>query len=162
MKNRGVLMGKRNISIIIGVLVLIVGLFVVKGIFKPNSKDASGGENLKLQTAYEKINSSEKPSIIVFSYDADCCPSTKQFFDEYNKKARQLMKDYEKQFETLFINTGILEEKDQQVLIDIAKENGVSRLPSILLRDSSGKPFKVIEGPFDDTEVRKIMDGMVE
>jgi hypothetical protein len=155
-------MGKRNISIIIGVLVLVLGLFVAKGVFKPDSKDASGGKNLELKTAYEKIKSSKKPSIIIFSYDADCCPSTKQFFDEYNKRARQLMKDYEKQFETLFINTGILEEKDQQILIDIAKENGVSTLPSILLRDSTGKPFKVIEGPFDDAEVRKVMDGMVE
>jgi hypothetical protein len=72
------------------------------------------------------------------------------------------MKDYEKQFETLFINTGISEGKDRQVLIDIAKENGVSRLPSILLRDSAGKPFKVIEGPFDDAEAREIMGGMLE
>jgi len=155
-------MGKRNISIIIGVLVLVVGLFVAKGILKPDSKRAAGEENLKLQTAYEKIKNSKMPSIIIFSHDADCCPSTKQFFNEYNKKARQLMKDYEKQFETLFINTGILEEEEQQVLIDIAKENGVSRLPSILLKDSEGKPFKVIEGPFEDAEIRKIMDGMVE
>lgn len=155
-------MGKRNISIIIGVLVLVLGLFVAKGVFKPDSKDALGGKNLELKTAYEKIKSSKKPSIIIFSYDADCCPGTKQFFDEYNNKARQLMKDYEKQFETLFINTGILEEKEQQVLIDIAKENGVSRLPSILLKDSTGKPFRVIEGPFEDAEIRKIIDGMVE
>jgi hypothetical protein len=63
----------------------VVGFFVENGILKPDSKDASGGRNQKLQTAYEKIKDSKKPSIIVFSYDADCCPSTKQFFDEYNR-----------------------------------------------------------------------------
>lgn len=73
------------------------------------------------------------------------------------------MKDYENKFETLFINTGIMEsEKENKVLERITKDIEVSKLPSILIRDSKGKKIKVFEGTFDDKEIRKVLDGVMK
>lgn len=115
-----------------------------------------------LEAQYKKINKSDWPSIIVFSYDAECCETTKKFFNVYNSKAKQIIKDYQNEFETLFINTGILGEEDMKTANIIAFENKVKQLPSILLRKPYGKTFKVVVGDFDDKELRTIMDGMVK
>lgn len=126
-----------------------------------SSSSTSGYESLEdLKSEYEKILKSGKPSIIVFSYDADCCASTKMFFDDYNKKALGLMEDYKDRFDTLFINTGILNEKDMDTALDIASKNEVLTLPSILILNSAGKTYEVIGGPFEESLVKNILDGM--
>ena len=126
-----------------------------------SSSSISCNESLEdLQSEYEKILKSGKPSIIVFSYDADCCASTKKFFDEYNKKALGLMEDYQDRFDTLFINTGILNEKDMDTALDIASKNEVTTLPSILILNSAGEAYEVIGGPFEESLVKNILDGM--
>ncbi|NSW93018.1 MAG: hypothetical protein HPY74_20655 [Firmicutes bacterium] len=154
-------MNKRNLGILVGIAVLLVIVVFAKGIFKGDPKQISDS-NADLKTQYEYIKSCNKPSIIVFSYDADCCPGTKQFFDEYNSKVKKLIKDYEGKFEGLFINIGVLTTDDQKLLEEIAKDNGASILPSFVIRDANGKPQKLVEGPFDEKEVRKFMDGMVK
>jgi len=126
-----------------------------------NSSSTSGYESLEdLKSKYEKILKSGKPSIIVFSYNADCCASTKMFFDDYNKKALDLMEDYKDRFDTLFINTGILDEKDMDSVLDIASKNEVLTLPSILILNSAGKTYEVIGGPFEESLIKNILDGM--
>jgi len=126
-----------------------------------SSSSASGNESLEdLQSEYEKILKSGKPSIIVFSYDADCCASTKKFFNDYNKKALGLMEDYQDRFDTLFINTGILNEKDMNTALDIVSKNEVTTLPSILILNSAGEAYEVIGGPFEESLVKNILEGM--
>ena len=152
-------MKKRNIIIISIVFILLITIFTVK-IFKQKENKPISSTDLKTQ--YNYIETSSKPSIIIFSYDADCCENTKKFFDEYNSMARKLMKNYEGKFISLFINTGTLKDEDENTLIAIAKENGVSQIPSILIKDSSWKPIEVIEGPFDYNEVKKILDEVIK
>lgn len=157
-------MKKRNVFIIIGVVFLLCGTFLFKSILKSNkeveqnSKTDVASMNLKEQ--YEKLNKLSKPSIIIFSYDADCCENTKKFFNQYNTKAKQLIKDYEKEFITLFINTGKLKGADKDTLMKIAEENRANQVPAISVRDSKGKLIKTLEGSFNDKEVRKLLDGV--
>ena len=155
-------MEKKKFRILIGVLILVLVVLLFKCIFQSGKKDKSIGDKIDLKVQYEKFKESDKPSMIIFSYNADCCPNTKKFFDEYNSKVDGLISAYEDEINILFINTGILEEKDEESVQYIAEENGVSKIPSILLMDSSGKSVKVIQGIFDEAEVREIIDGMVQ
>lgn len=145
-------------SILILVILIVIGLLSIKFIAKTKYVRY---ENLNIKATYEKMKKSGRPSIIIFSYDADCCENTRKFFNEYNEKAKKLMSDYEKDFNTLFINTGILDEEDKKNAVNIAKVNKVVNLPFILLIDKKGRTIKVIEGVFDDNEVRKMMDKVI-
>lgn len=156
------------------VLIAVASFLVFKDFFQNNknngfedeessesSSSTSGYESLKdLKSKYEKILKSGKPSIIVFSYDADCCEKTRIFFDDYNKKVFALMEENKDKFDTLFINTGILDKKDMDTALDIASKNEVLTLPSILILDSAGEAYEVIGGQFEESLVKNILDGM--
>jgi hypothetical protein len=153
---------KRNLAIIAIVFIAVIAVFSVKILAGKGKVQKSDKSSLTLEGRYDKVIKSSKPSIIVFSYDADCCESTKKFFDEYNTKARIIMKAYENRFETLFINTGTISSKeDNDALVKIANDSKVSKLPSILILDGKGIPVKIFEGVFDDKEVRKALDEVV-
>lgn len=68
---------------------------------------------------------------------------------------------YKDKLGILIINTGILDEDSMQVMTNIAKENKVAELPSILLLDAKGKPNNVVPGTFDKDELEKLIDGLV-
>ena len=115
-----------------------------------------------LKNIYQRFIESGKPSILVFSYDADCCATTKAFFDNYNGTAKKILEEYNSKFNTLFINTGILDKNNMSTVVEIASQNKVLNLPSILILDKTGKNYKVIEGPFDEIEAKKVLDGMLD
>jgi hypothetical protein len=151
-------MKKRNIIIISIVFISLIFIFTAK-IFIQNRNEPISFTGLKTQ--YNYIKTCSKPSIIIFSFDADCCENTKKFFDEYNIMARQLISDYDDKFISLFINTGTLNDTEMKILRDIEKENGISQIPSILIKDSNSKTIDLIEGPCDYSEVKKILDEVI-
>ena len=126
------------------------------------SSNSSEEKDNSLKGIYGRFIESGKPSILVFSYDADCCATTKAFFDNYNGIAKKILEGYNGKFNTLFINTGILDKNNMDTVIEIATQNEILNLPSILILDSSGKPYKVIGGVFDEAEVKQILDGMLD
>jgi thioredoxin-related protein len=155
---------KKIINILLAAILLITlnFLFILNGCSNSNSTDTVVEEETNsLKNIYQRFIESGKPSILVFSYDADCCATTKAFFDNYNGMAKKILEDYKSKFNTLFINIGILDKNNMNTAIDIATQNEVLNLPSILLLDKTGKVYKVIEGPFNDDEVRKVLDGML-
>ncbi|MBE3093194.1 MAG: hypothetical protein IMZ60_00050 [Actinobacteria bacterium] len=154
---------KKIINILLAAILLITlnFLFILNGCSNSNSTDTVVEEETNsLKNIYQRFIGSGKPSILVFSYDADCCATTKAFFDDYNGTAKKILEDYKNKFNTLFINTGILDKNNMNTVIEIASQNEVINLPSILVLDKTGKAYKVIEGPFNDAEARKVLDGM--
>jgi len=128
-----------------------------------DANDTSSEEDPNsLKSIYQRFIESGKPSILVFSYDADCCATTKAFFDDYNGAAKKILEQYNSKFNTLFINTGILDKNNMDTVVEIASQNKVLNLPSILILDKTGKAYKVIEGPFDKIEAKKVLDGMLD
>jgi len=128
-----------------------------------DANDTSAEEDPNsLKNIYQRFIESGKPSILVFSYDADCCAATKAFFDDYNGAAKKILEEYNSKFNTLFINTGILDKNNMNTVVEIASQNKVLNLPSILILDKTGKAYKVIEGPFDEIEAKKVLDGMLD
>ena len=124
------------------------------------SDEPSEEEPYSLRSTYQSFIESGKPSILVFSYDADCCASTKAFFDDYNGMAKKLLEEYKSKYNTLFINIGILDENNMSTAIEIAAQYEALNMPSILILDKTGKAYKVIEGLFDEAEVKQILDGI--
>ena len=156
-------MVKRNLLIVYIVFMAIIVVFAVKIINIRGDEGEKRDASMSLQEQYTLISKSSKPSIIVFSYDGECCESTKKFFDEYNNKAKQVMKDYESKYETLFINTESIKEKnDSNVLNEIVEEYGVSKVPSLLIRDNENRKVRIFEGVFDHKEVRKVLDEVIK
>ncbi|TYQ13077.1 UNVERIFIED_CONTAM: hypothetical protein Cloal_4126 [Acetivibrio alkalicellulosi] len=173
-------MDKKSLGIILGVFLMVAAVFFVKGISQEESQDyipnttASTNANTdtnanaeestngdSLHERYERIKSSNKPSIIVFSYEGDCCPGTKQFFDNYNEQIRTLLKEYEDKFETMFIDLDGVTREDGEIVDIIAEKNGINQLASFVIRDSEGNPKRVVEGPFDMDEIKSFMDGVL-
>ena len=131
-----------------------------------NDDSSQGSQNSEVQDnslkgIYNRFIASGKPSILVFSYDADCCPTTKAFFEEYNAKVINLMKSYSGVFNTVFINIGILDKANMNTVTELAVKHGVLNLPSILLLDSLGNTYKVIDGEFKDSDLKEILDGLI-
>jgi len=155
---------KKIINILLAAILLITlnFLFILNGCSTSNTTDQimEESQSNSLKNIYQRFIGSGKPSILVFSYDADCCATTKAFFDDYNGTAKKILEEYKSKFNTLFINTGILDKNNMDTVIEIAKQNQVLNLPSILILDKTGKTYKVIEGPFDETDARKVLDGM--
>ena len=79
-------MNKFNkVFIILAMTLCVVGIVHTKGGFSSITKKLSLSENSIVLGSYEDIiENNKKPTMLVFSYDADCCPSTKKFFDDYN------------------------------------------------------------------------------
>ncbi|MCJ7665482.1 MAG: hypothetical protein MUO59_01945 [Actinobacteria bacterium] len=170
---------KKLISILLAVMLFIAFnlLFVLNGCSNNKSDetgsekeqaDSSKGSNTyseeegnTLEDIYQRFLKSGRPSIIVFSIGTGCCASTKAFYDKYNDGVMELMDAYTGDFNVLFINTGILSEKDIGTAVEITSQNNALIIPSILILDKSGNAFDVIEGPFDEVEVKKVLDGMI-
>ncbi|MDQ2087796.1 hypothetical protein RBH29_15300 [Herbivorax sp. ANBcel31] len=165
-------MSKKNLAILLGVFILVAAVFFAKGITQEDSGEGVSeanqvttsednditSSNDSLKDRYERIKNSDKPSIIVFSYEGECCPGTKQFFDAYNEEVKAIMRDYEGKFETLFIDLDGVTYEQGQVIDSIAEENGIDQMASLVIRDRDGNPQKLVAGPFDSDEIRSLMD----
>ena len=149
-------------SVVLGLFVLLFGL-VAAAKYESDAKATKPAqvEPLHLAASYQSFKQSGKPSVIVFSYDADCCETTKRFFNEYNTKARALLEKYRKRFNTLFVNTGTLDEEQVSEFLAVAREAKITEVPCVLLLDSSGQPVQVVSGPFDDNELNVAIERLL-
>ncbi|SHK12635.1 Thioredoxin [Geosporobacter subterraneus DSM 17957] len=157
-------MNKFNkIFIILIVIVCLIGIIGIKGGFsKIWEKESSISENGIVIGSYENIiKNNKKPTIIVFSYDADCCPSTKKFFDDYNEKINKVAKGYKEDLNFIFINTGTVNVEDKKQIIKIAERYDVEYLPSIVLLNNNGESLKVIVNDFEEEELHDLIRPLI-
>lgn len=147
---------------ILGVVVLLAALIlVVKYVGDKRAAATTPDPPLNLASAFATLKESGKPSVVVFSYDADCCETTKAFFNEYNSKAKAFLEKQKSKSNTLFVNTGILDEEQASEFLRIANDTGIAEIPCILFLDADGKPVQTITGPFDATAVTRAAEGLV-
>ncbi|MDK2952401.1 MAG: hypothetical protein PWQ77_2066 [Kosmotogales bacterium] len=152
---------KKFITLLI-VTLLVSVTFILKTTFKDDITQVPTGPEIEnLEKLYAKINESPKPSIIVFSYDVWCCDETHELFEDYNLRVLRLLKDYDNDYETLFVNTKMLNAQSKDFLEDISIEYIMFQFPSILIRDSSGELIYLEEEMnFDEETLRKRLDGI--
>jgi len=155
------LKNKKIITLLI-VTLLVSVTFILKTTVKDDITQVPTGPEIEnLEKLYAEINESLKPSIIVFSYDVWCCDETHELFEDYNQRVLKLLRDYNDYYETLFVNTKMLNAESKEFLEDISIEYIMFQFPSILIRDSSGESIYLEEEmDFDEETLRKRLDGI--
>ena len=152
---------KRKTVLLCMVLVLVGLISTAKYISSRRAASTSADQPIHLASIYASFKQSKKPSVIVFSYDAECCETTKAFFQDYNSKAKAFLEKQKNKLNTLFVNTGTMNEQQVSEFLEIAQETSMTEVPCVLLLDSSGKPVEIISGPFDAAAVSKAAEGLV-
>lgn len=153
---------KRKMLIFVAFIIAVAVLLIIKGNLRTQSThNAFLDTTMDVEAEYGRLKNSGRPSIIVFYYESDCCTNTKEYYEEYKKRAIQLLKDNNRDLGTLFINTIELTEAQGKAVQKIAEENGITAYPSILLLDSNGEPAKIINGFFENKTVNVIINGLV-
>lgn len=103
-----------------------------------------------------------KPAVLVFTYNADCCPSTKEYFEKHKAVVRNIEQKYSTKANFVWIDIAYYEEKDKEGLMSVAKKYDVSAIPALVLIDSKGIPQPVILGEIDEKQVEAKMEGLVK
>jgi thioredoxin-related protein len=143
--------------------VIIVVLLGAKGIFRPEEVEAINvNENTDIRAAYQQIKTQGKPAIIVMTYYSDCCTDTSEFCADYNKKAKQLIEDYNTKMGSLYLDSTYLTEDQRKIQLEIAVENKVLEYPAIVFLDAEGKTYKTFPSYFDDKKLREEADRLVK
>jgi len=155
------LKNKKFITLLI-VTLLVSVTFILKITVKDDITQVPTGPEIEnLEKLYTEINESSKPSIIVFSYDVWCCDETHELFEDYNQRALRLLRDYDDDYETLFVNTKTLNAVSKDFLEDISIEYIMFQFPSILIRDPAGELIYLEEEmDFDEDNLRERLDGI--
>ncbi len=152
---------KKFITLLI-VTLLVSVTFILKITVKDDITQVPTGPEIEnLEKLYTEINESSKPSIIVFSYDVWCCDETHELFEDYNQRALRLLRDYDDDYETLFVNTKTLNAVSKDFLEDISIEYIMFQFPSILIMDPAGELIYLEEEmDFDEDNLRERLDGI--
>lgn len=158
-------MKKKNLIITAAVVAIILSIILVKEVFiKKNSvqiEQTTTSEDIDYTKRYEQIKKSGKPSIIVFSYEGQCCPGTKRFLQMYNNSVLSIFDLFKDKIKSLFINTGSLSVEQKKDVVKIAKQIGARRLPSMVILDKTGKVYKSFLGRFNENDVKNIIKGLI-
>ena len=148
---------KKNLWIIIGVIAVFVGVIIAKElVLKKEVKESmTGADPYTFKDDLDKAIALGKPVILAFSFEADCCPGTKKFFNDYNLQIKQLFSEYEGRATGFFINTGNLKEETRDLLMEVAKRYQVQQIPSLIILDGAGEKHYQVEGPFQMDAIRE-------
>lgn len=103
-----------------------------------------------------------RPVVLVFTYNADCCASTKEFFEKHSAAVKRFEKKYSAGVGFIWIDVAQYSEVDEEGLISTAKKYGVSGIPSVVLIDAKGNPNSVIPGELNEKSVDAKLEGLVK
>jgi hypothetical protein len=138
------------------VLLTVVFIALVILIAKPYFKQQNTTEFFALGTLTEKYNYmvQEKPvTLIVLSYDADCCASTQAFFERYNQAINDIIENSSQELYTLYIDYAALSKEDEDVFNTLVEAYNLKTLPSLVLINRKGKILTKTEGPFNKEDL---------
>lgn len=103
-----------------------------------------------------------RPAVLVFTYNADCCPSTKEFFEKHRAVVKSLEQKYSPKANFVWIDVALYGETDKEGLLGIAKKYGVTAIPAVVLIDSKGNPNSVIPGELNEKSIDAKLEGLVK
>jgi len=104
----------------------------------------------------------DKPAVLVFTYNADCCESTKEYLEKHSAIAKSLEQKYSSRINFVWIDVALYNEVDKEVLFSIAKKYGVTGIPALVLIDSKGQPAPLIIGELNEKATADKLEGLVK
>lgn len=110
----------------------------------------------------EQALAHRQTTVLVISYDAECCPGTQEFFAAYKEDVYRAMKPFSDKVQFVWINAGVENKAWQDEIMVIARRYSVTHLPSLLVINSAGEAVELIVGPFEDNQLHLILEGEVE
>ena len=144
------------------VFLVVLGLVVAFLLIRPYLFPETGTVRTmpvaqQLQVAFR----SEKPLAIVFSYGAECCPSTEEFYVAYDAELQQTLGKY-KDVESVWLNVGAESSADQEAILELAQQYGITQVPSLLILDGDREMVARFEGEFDAVEAEGALSEVVD
>lgn len=103
-----------------------------------------------------------KPAVLVFTYNADCCPDTKEFFDKHRAAVKNIEREFSARANFVWIDVAIYNVVDGEGLNNLAKKYGVTAIPALVLVGADGKLLPVILGELDEKSVADKLAGLVK
>jgi len=154
---------KNNKAVLIIVIVLVLVVIASKSLLQPKSNEVVQYRySSEISKDYNNLKNYGKPGVAAITYDADCCPGTKQFFEEYNETVEQIFESYGSKISTVFINFGDIPENEVNNFNAIVKEHGITVIPAILVFDAKGEFVHLVEGPIVEDDLKKMIDEVLE
>lgn len=99
--------------------------------------------------------------MLVFTYDADCCSSTKEYFEKHRTAVKSLEQKYSAEVNFVWIDVARYGEAEKDSLVSIAKKYGVSAIPALVLIDAKGKPLPAVFGEINEKTIAGKLEGLV-
>lgn len=98
--------------------------------------------------------------VLVFTYNADCCEATRQFFDLHRDSVQVLEKKYGNVVEFKWYDVANRDEVYQKELLEAAKKAEVTNIPAFVVLDHSGNVLSKQIGQLKEDEVNKVFEGL--
>lgn len=137
-------------------LVLFVAVAFL--LFRPYlAKDAAAEPSIPAQEMLEQAFASESPVTVIFSYGAECCPSTEKFFQLYEIRVRALLKS-RTEIRSVWLNVGAESQADQDAILSISQRYGVTQVPSLIVLDKDRELVALIQGEPDYNAMEEALD----
>nr|WP_281246352.1 thioredoxin family protein [Desulfoscipio geothermicus] len=102
-----------------------------------------------------------KPVAVILTYDADCCPDTKKFFDEHRATTQEIEKKYGEKVSFAWIDIAIYDQLEHDKLMEVAEELNVNSVPAVVLLDNNRKVIKSWIGELNQEEVSQAIEQVV-
>ncbi len=163
----------KNKSVIVLVLVVLVvgGIALAQSLNKgrqdgdpavsssSTSSPSSAQENLDNLVA-GALNG-KKPAMLVFTYEADCCPSTREYFNQHKLTVQELESKYKHYVNFAWIDVAFYQETERRALMKLAKKYSVASIPAVILIGKDGQASSPIIGEIDSDEMDKQLQRLV-
>ncbi|MFZ5897799.1 MAG: TlpA family protein disulfide reductase [Bacillota bacterium] len=102
-----------------------------------------------------------KPLVIVLTYNADCCESTKQYFARHREMAEEMEQSYQGRVSFIWLDIALYDKLDRSGLKKLAQDYQIKAIPAIIVLDGNGAVAGRYEGIPDDTVIRETLDKLV-
>ena len=150
---------KYKIIIVCAVAVILAVTFTLKFTVFKKVTNVDIAE-MDLYGQYETFKETKQPRMIVFSYFTLCCVSSMAETGLYNYEVKKIMKEYEGELLSIFIDSKNISDTDREVLYQMSADYEVVTLPTIILIDDLGHVLGFFEGKLDEEKVKEGIESL--
>lgn len=150
---------KTRLVILILIVAAVAGIIIYPNVVNKVEQDP---QELSPAALLEEVMSHRQTTVLVFSYDAECCPGTQEFFAAYKEDVCHAMEPFSDKVQFVWINAGVENKAWQDEIAAIARQYSVTHLPSLLVINTAGETIELIVGSFDENQLHLILEGEVE
>lgn len=140
--------------------VLLSALFLAVAflLFRPYfTNDVAAEPGIPVREMLDVAFAMESPVAVVFSYGAECCPSTEQFFQMYEIRVGALLRA-RSEIKGVWLNVGAESQADQDAILSLAERYGVTQVPSLIILDKDQQLVALLQGEPDYGAMEEELD----